>query len=87
MEKYNDKQLKLLNNTSIVINAAVTAYARIHMNKFKLDILKQGGKLYYSDTDSIVTDIELHYFLINSNKLDQVSILNTVSNLTPFSEQ
>jgi hypothetical protein len=30
------------------------------MSKIKLDILKIGGKIYYSDTDSIVTDVELN---------------------------
>ena len=29
------------------------------MNKHKLEILKRNGELYYSDTDSIVTDIPL----------------------------
>ena len=38
----------------------VTSYARIFMNKIKLKILKSGGKIYYSDTDSIVTDIDLN---------------------------
>ena len=45
-----------MSSTSIVISAAVTAYARIHITNMKLDILKKGGRLYYSDTDSIVTD-------------------------------
>jgi len=29
-----------------------------------LDILKKGGKIYYSDTDSIVTDLELDNHLV-----------------------
>jgi hypothetical protein len=29
------------------------------MNKVKLDILKRGGDIYYSDTDSIITNIPL----------------------------
>lgn len=45
--------------TSVVIPAAVNAYAHIHMHKIKLYILNKGGKIYYSDTDSIVTDIKL----------------------------
>ena len=43
-------------DVSIAIASAVTAYARIHMNKVKLDILDKGGLIYYSDTDSIVTN-------------------------------
>jgi hypothetical protein len=29
------------------------------MAKVKVDIMKKGGKLYYTDTDSIVTNIPL----------------------------
>jgi hypothetical protein len=47
------------NNVSITTAAAVLAYARIHMAKAMLDILRAGGKLYYTDTDSIITDIDL----------------------------
>lgn len=39
------------------------------MNKLKLNILNLGGKLYYSDTDSIVTDKELPAPLISTDKL------------------
>src|SRR6266850_1513361 len=46
-------------DVSIVISAMITSYARIYMNKIKLDILNRGGKLYYMDTDSIVTNIQL----------------------------
>ena len=44
---------------SIPIAAAVLSYARIDMLKTKLAILKAGGKIYYADTDSIVTNIKL----------------------------
>ena len=44
---------------SVAISAAVTSYARIYMAKVKLDILEKGGSIYYSDTDSIVTNIKL----------------------------
>ena len=47
------------NNVSVAISSAVTAYSRIFMSKVKLDILNKGGKIYYTDTDSIVTDIKL----------------------------
>lgn len=55
----------LVKNISIPIAAAVTAYARIYITKIKLDILKRGGKIYYSDTDSIITDIELNPNLVD----------------------
>lgn len=58
-QKYEDKESIRPSNTSVVISAAITSYARIHMNKLKLDILKTNGKIFYSDTDSIVTNKRL----------------------------
>jgi hypothetical protein len=63
--KDKDKELQHINNTSIVISAAVTAYARIHISKIKLYILSKGGKIFYSDTDSIVTNIKLSENIVN----------------------
>ena len=58
-------------DVSISTAAAITAYARIYMNKIKLEIIKLGGKIYYMDTDSIVTNIELpkHYLGKNLGQL------------------
>lgn len=61
----NEKNNKVTSNVSvfqdvsIVLASFVTAYARVYMHKIKLDILSVGGKIYYSDTDSIVTDLTL----------------------------
>ncbi|KAK6981654.1 hypothetical protein R3P38DRAFT_417176 [Favolaschia claudopus] len=44
---------------SVSTAAAITAYGRIYINKLKIWILNNGGKIYYSDTDSLVTDIEV----------------------------
>src|ERR1700723_2112011 len=52
------------NSVSIALASAITAYSRIYMNKIKLHILNKGGKLYYTDTDSIVTDIKLDSSMI-----------------------
>lgn len=38
------------------------------MSKVKLDILNKGGNIYYTDTDSLVTDIELKKDLIGKEK-------------------
>lgn len=57
---------KINDNVSLPISAAVTSYGRIHISKIKLDILSMGGKIYYSDTDSIVTNIKLDDNLIAS---------------------
>jgi hypothetical protein len=56
LNKYKDYEVQTLNVCSIVISAAITAYAIIYMSKIKLDIIKNGGELYYSDTDSIITN-------------------------------
>ena len=60
--------------SSVVISAAVTAYARIIMCKHKLDILNRGGKLYYSDTDIIVTYIELPSELVSKGELGKFKL-------------
>jgi DNA polymerase type B, organellar and viral len=51
-----ESKLDLFKDVSIATAAFVTSYARIHMNKFKLEILENGGSIYYSDTDSAVLD-------------------------------
>jgi hypothetical protein len=50
---------KELRDVSLTTAAAVTSYARIFMSKVKLDILNKGGEIYYTDTDSIFTNIPL----------------------------
>lgn len=70
LSKYiSDSDLKTVNVTSVAITAAVNSYARIYMSKLKLDILNSGVKIYYSDTDSIVTDKELSDSLVSSTVL------------------
>lgn len=54
------------NSVSIATASAITAYSRIYINKIKLDILNKGGHIYYSDTDSVVTDIKLDENLVGS---------------------
>jgi hypothetical protein len=59
--KEKDAEFK---DVSISTAAAVTSYARIYMSKIKLLIHDLGGKVYYTDTDSIVTNIELPEHLV-----------------------
>jgi len=72
-KKYNSSDVNDINikkemrNVSVVISAAVTSYSSIYMSKIKLLILSLGGKIYYTDTDSIVTDIELPKNYIGEN--------------------
>jgi DNA polymerase type B, organellar and viral len=55
-------KLATFSDTSIAISAMVNSYARIYMHKIKLDILKRGGVIYYSDTDLLIT---VTFILIN----------------------
>lgn len=76
LDTVKDKESQNMNVTSVPISAAITSYARIHITRIKLDIIqKLGGKIYYSDTDSIVTNIKLpenmvHYSDIGKLKLE-----------------
>jgi DNA polymerase elongation subunit (family B) len=61
----NDKNNDFMMNISTSIASAVTAYARIEINKLKIKFVDH---LLYSDTDSLFLDIPLSDDLIN-NKL------------------
>lgn len=58
-QKNLEKNNNMYRFVSIATAAAITSYARIYITKIKLLILEKGGKIFYSDTDSIVTDIDL----------------------------
>jgi len=66
------------NDVSVAISSAVTSYARIFMNRIKLDILEKGGRLYYTDTDSIVTDIKLDNKLVG-NDIGQFKLVHEIN--------
>ena len=61
-------------NVSIAISAAITAYGRIHINKIKNIILQKGGNIYYSDTDSIVTNVKLTSKLVDRNSIGKLKL-------------
>jgi hypothetical protein len=67
------EKLHSFDDVAISISAAITSYARIYMSQIKLDIISKGGKIYYSDTDSIVTDIALPDNLVG-NELGQFKL-------------
>ena len=78
--KYKDKSTNdnaKLSDVSIPISAAVTSYSRIHMNKIKLHILNKGGSIFYTDTDSIVTDLKLKDNLVGE-ELGQLKLEHEV---------
>lgn len=47
------------------IAAWITSRSRVRLWEFMREVLEKGGKIYYCDTDSIITDVELS----SSNKL------------------
>jgi hypothetical protein len=76
--KYNDLEMQNMDKTSIAISVAVTAYARIHISKIKLDIISKGGKILYYDTDSIVTYLELEE-MVNAKELGKLKLEHKVA--------
>jgi hypothetical protein len=65
------KDVKKYNNyikSNVAISSAVTAYAQIEMMKYKTLFTDH---IYYSDTDSIFTDIELPKEMVG-NELGQM---------------
>lgn len=80
LDKYKDKETQSLNITSVAISAAITSYARIHITRIKLYILNNlGGKIYYSDTDSIVTNVKLPDSMVDLNELGKLKLEHTVN--------
>jgi hypothetical protein len=59
----NDESLESSIKTSISIASAVTAYARVHMSKFKNN---PDFELYYTDTDSVFIDRPLPDQMVGS---------------------
>ena len=60
-------------NVSIGIAAAITAYSRIHMSRFKNN---PEINLYYTDTDSIYTDSKIDETLIDNKVLGKLKLEN-----------
>jgi len=81
INKFNipDESVSGYKDVSISVSAAVTSYGRIHMSKLKLAILDQGANIYYSDTDSIITDKALDTNLVDANILGKLKLEHKVS--------
>jgi len=83
LEKMGKKVLsefleKLRNNTNVAIAGAVTAYSRMIINGFKLEALKLGRKLYYSDTDTLVLNGPLPSEYCDSATLGKLKLEHTI---------
>jgi len=76
--KYKDDDGEKLQVTSVPISAAVTSYARIYISKIKLKIMANGGKIFYSDTDSIVTSQKLPESLVNDKELGKFKLEHVI---------
>jgi len=74
VNKFKDNESETMNASSVVISAAVTAYARMYISQIKLNILANGGKIYYSDTDSIVTDVALPSETVSDTELGKLKL-------------
>ena len=44
---------------NVGIASMITSYARLELYKLMRDLKKKGGKIYYMDTDSVVTDYDI----------------------------
>jgi len=74
----DEKGTMPINNVSITTAAAVLSYARIHMAKIMLYILENNGTLYYTDTDSIVTNIRLPEEMVHPTTLGKLKLEHTI---------
>lgn len=75
---HKDEETQSVDVTSIPISAAVTAYGRIHISRIKLDVLSRGGNIYYSDTDSLVTDVRLDDKEVDSKEIGKMKLEHEV---------
>jgi hypothetical protein len=77
IEKYIYDPMTAERNVSIA--AAITSYSRITINKIKLECLNQGIDVYYSDTDSIVTNKEIAAEYVDNKKLGKLKLEHVLS--------
>lgn len=56
---HGQMEFNSVRNVSVGVSAGITSYSSIFMLRIKQKILAMGGQIYYTDTDSIVTDIPL----------------------------
>lgn len=63
---------------SISTAAATLSYARINMAKLFLHILKNNGKIFYTDTDSVVTNLNLSDKYVDSKELGKLKLENII---------
>jgi hypothetical protein len=60
--------------TNVPLAAAITAYSRVTINTYKVFCLNNGIGVYYSDTDSLVTDAALPAEYIHDAELGKLKL-------------
>lgn len=68
----------LTRNTNVAIAAAVTAHSRMLINQFKLEAMRLGLDVYYSDTDSLVLNGPLPDGLVDKSVLGKLKLEHTL---------
>jgi hypothetical protein len=77
--KSRDEEKQDFDVVSVAISAAITVYGRIHISKLKMQVMHMGGNVYYSDTDSLVTDILLPETLVSTSELGLLKLEHVVT--------
>jgi hypothetical protein len=72
------KSSRTYRSVSISTASAVLSYARIHMSKLKLHIINNNGNIYYTDTDSIITDIKLPEDFVDSKQIGKLKLVHEI---------
>lgn len=74
-----NSDFKTYKSVSISTAAATLSYASIHMEEIILYILNNGGKIYYTDTDCIVTDLKLPESFVDPKELGKLKLEYIIS--------
>lgn len=78
-EKFEEvKSNRTYRSVSISTASAILAYARIHMAKIKLYILSIGGNIFYTDTDSLITDVKLPAHLVHPKEIGKFKLEHVI---------
>lgn len=87
-ENSGEARIRNVNNFSSVSTAsAVLSHARIHMMKAMNFVMDNGGTIYYTDTDSLVTDFKLPEEWVSSNILGKFKLEHFVEEAIFLSEK
>ncbi len=71
-------------SSNVSIAGAITAYGRLHMFKLKKRVGELGGKIIYTDTDSLTVDIMLPDDMVSKTRLGALKLEATVTKLIVY---